>query len=726
MPFIEGETLRALMERETQLPLDRALAISRDVAEALQYAHGQNIVHRDIKPENILIERDTGRAVVTDFGIARAIERAADITTVTSTGLTLGTPTYMSPEQAGAEKNLDGRSDIYSLGCVLYEMLAGAPPFTAPTARAIIARHMTEPPPPIRVVRPDVPLGAAMLIERMLAKVPAARLANAGALADAIDHYETLPTASPPRRPWFRIAAIGAVVAAAAAVLFATRPRPTMSAVDRDPRRIAVLYLDAPRNDNQLATIARGITRDLIYTLARVPELSLVSEPGIRQFTGRAPMDSIARALGVGTVVYGALEARRDSIQVDVHLTDATTLMEEGAVRLTYPRSRLLSLRDTIVQEVASRLRARLGTAVRLREWQSGTSSSRAWELRQQAEELIELEAELHQGASDSTQQSVLLARADSLLVQASVTDPRWAEPLIERGWVRSRRSFWESDPLRSTRIIDSGLAFANQAIARDPYSARALELRGILLHQRWSLSPGSSPALLDSATTDLRAATALNPHLARAWSTLGAALSLKGDNAGAIEALRRALAADAFLRDAPASLNQLVLAYLFAEKYDSARATCDETKRRFPTHNVAITCDLDVLGWSGRGAQDVARIWTAVANTERSASWPLVQGISPHARLYAAAVLARSGLSDSARHVLEATRRVLRAAGQEGDLLVNEAQVLTALGDQSAAIDLLEEASRAAPALPSQLARMPWFHALRSNPRFQTLTRSR
>ncbi|HEV8233605.1 MAG TPA: serine/threonine-protein kinase, partial [Gemmatimonadaceae bacterium] len=440
MPYIEGETLRALIARECQLPLDRALAITHDVAEALQYAHEQNIVHRDIKPENILIEKESGRAVVTDFGIARAIERAADITTVTSTGLTLGTPTYMSPEQAGAEKHLDGRSDIYSLGCVLYEMLAGAPPFNGPTARAIIARHMTEPPPPIRIVRPDLPPGAAVLIERMLAKVPAGRLPSASALVDAVDHYDTLtmPSARSGRRTWIAAVAIVALAALAGGLALASRSRPPREAV-RDPKKIAVLYLEAPRNDSQLVTVARGITRDLIYTLARVPELSLVSEPGIRQFSGRTPTDSVGHVLGVGTVVYGALDTKGDSIRVDVHLADATSLLEEGAVRLTYARSSLLNLRDTIVQEVAQQLRTRLGTTVRLREWQAGTRSQHAWELRQQAEELIEVEAELRHRPEDVQQQGALLHRADSLLAQASVEDPRWAEPLIERGWVMYR-----------------------------------------------------------------------------------------------------------------------------------------------------------------------------------------------------------------------------------------------------------------------------------------------
>ena len=224
MPFIEGETLRALIGRERQLSLDLALAIARDVAEALQYAHTQNIVHRDIKPDNILIERESGRAVVTDFGIARAIERAADISTVTSTGLTLGTPTYMSPEQAGAEKELDGRSDIYSLGCVLYEMLAGAPPFTGPTARAIIARHMTEPPPPILVVRPDLPQSIPRLLDWMLAKLPAGRFADAMALLSGLEDPDRLPARVSRRtRVARRVGVVMALLLAVVALLLSAR-----------------------------------------------------------------------------------------------------------------------------------------------------------------------------------------------------------------------------------------------------------------------------------------------------------------------------------------------------------------------------------------------------------------------------------------------------------------------------------------------------------------------
>jgi serine/threonine-protein kinase len=202
MPFIEGEPLRALIARERTLPLDRALAIAHDIAGALRCAHDEQIVHRDIKPENVLIERATGRALVADFGIARAVARA-DVGRVTSSGVTLGTPTYMSPEQAGAELEIDGRSDIYSLGCVLFEMLAGTPPFTGPNARVVIMRHLGEAPPSIRVARPELDECVDRLLTWMLAKEPAQRFADATRVLAALEDPTSVP--QPPRDALHRV-----------------------------------------------------------------------------------------------------------------------------------------------------------------------------------------------------------------------------------------------------------------------------------------------------------------------------------------------------------------------------------------------------------------------------------------------------------------------------------------------------------------------------------------
>jgi serine/threonine-protein kinase len=173
MPFVEGESLRERMDREKALPIEDALRIAQEVAAALDFAHQRNIIHRDIKPENILLQ--DGHAFVADFGIARAVDSVNQGAALTQTGVSLGTPTYMSPEQSFAEKNIDGRTDEYSLGCVLYEMLIGEPPFTGPNAAAIMARHSMASVPNMRVVRPEIPEEVEDAIKRSLAKAPSER-----------------------------------------------------------------------------------------------------------------------------------------------------------------------------------------------------------------------------------------------------------------------------------------------------------------------------------------------------------------------------------------------------------------------------------------------------------------------------------------------------------------------------------------------------------------------
>src|SRR5882762_9955701 len=203
MPYVEGESLRQRLEREGQLPLDEALRITRVVASALDFAHGHGVIHRDIKPENIMLHE--GEPMVADFGIALAVSTAGR-ERLTETGLSLGTPAYMSPEQASAEPRLDGRSDQYSLACVLYEMLAGEPPYTGPTAHAIIAKRLTEPIPHLGTVRRVSP-AVESAVTKALAKVPADRFATAGAFAAALTAASTRAT-----RPRWRTAGALAVL----------------------------------------------------------------------------------------------------------------------------------------------------------------------------------------------------------------------------------------------------------------------------------------------------------------------------------------------------------------------------------------------------------------------------------------------------------------------------------------------------------------------------------
>ena len=207
MPFVDGETLRARLARETQLTIGETIRIARAVADALDHAHRLDIIHRDIKPANILLDRE--RVVVADFGMARAMTAAANAP-LTETGLAIGTAAYMSPEQGSAERELTGRSDVYSLACVVYEMLAGEPPFTGPSARSIIVRHCLERPPSLRVVRPSLPPGMQRAVEKALAKVPAHRFASAGEFIRALDaearavEADALPASERWRLRWTR------------------------------------------------------------------------------------------------------------------------------------------------------------------------------------------------------------------------------------------------------------------------------------------------------------------------------------------------------------------------------------------------------------------------------------------------------------------------------------------------------------------------------------------
>jgi hypothetical protein len=233
LPYVRGESLRAKLNREKQLSLDEALSITRQVASALDYAHGHGVVHRDIKPENILLHE--GEAVLADFGIALAVKEAGG-NRLTETGLSLGTPQYMSPEQATGDRALDKRSDIYSLGAVFYEMLGGEPPVTGGTAQAMIAKLLTEKPVRLRVLRNTIPLQMELATEKALSKVPADRFSSAGDFVRALS--ETVPEKEgpSPRKNWLIAAAAVAVLAAGALIAVFAR--------DDEPPRAAVTLRD--------------------------------------------------------------------------------------------------------------------------------------------------------------------------------------------------------------------------------------------------------------------------------------------------------------------------------------------------------------------------------------------------------------------------------------------------------------------------------------------------
>ncbi|MBA2291780.1 MAG: protein kinase [Gemmatimonadales bacterium] len=355
MPLVEGESLRDRLNRDKQLPIDDALCIAREVADALGYAHARGVVHRDIKPENIMLEG--GHAVVADFGIARAVS-AAGADRLTQTGTSIGTPLYMSPEQAAGDPDLDGRSDLYSLGCVLYEMLSGQPPFTGPTAESITRQHMITEAAPVTNLRPTVPAEVAGALARTLAKNPADRFSPASQFVQALSAGDR--SAAPSRRSKLRPALIASGVVAVLAVGWfgsaALRSNGTAATINR----IAVLPMDNQTGDASQAFFADGMTRELIGVLTDAG-VRVMGHRAVVPYAGSTlPISQIARELNVDALVTAAVLASGDVVQVAVELTDPTTGESLWSRTFSRPAAEVVTLQREVAGEIARGIQARL------------------------------------------------------------------------------------------------------------------------------------------------------------------------------------------------------------------------------------------------------------------------------------------------------------------------------------------------------------------------------
>ncbi|MEO8032707.1 MAG: serine/threonine-protein kinase [Gemmatimonadota bacterium] len=368
MPYVPGESLRDRIDREQQLPVDDALLIIQQVAEALGYAHAQGVIHRDIKPENILL---TGtHAVVADFGIARALD-AAGGPKLTETGMALGTPYYMSPEQAVGSGRLDGRADIYALGCVLYEMLAGQPPFTGPTAQAILARHSVDTAPPLRTVRATVPLAVEQAIAKALAKVPADRFATASQFSDALTRPGAPITRewAPRKLPRRALVSLGAVALLIVGTLVIVRAN--RSPIASSASLLAVLPFTPNTPDTALARLGGDLMMTVSSTLDQVGELRTVDRAKVLREADRPTTYSIedatvlGRRFGAGTVVIGSLVHDGSLVRLDLGLyrTDTHAPVGSAVVIRASPDS-LIALSDSITMAVLRQI------------WRNGTPPS--------------------------------------------------------------------------------------------------------------------------------------------------------------------------------------------------------------------------------------------------------------------------------------------------------------------------------------------------------------
>lgn len=353
MPYVEGESLRGRLEREGALPVEEAVRLAREVAGALAYSHAHDIVHRDIKPENILLQ--DGHAVVADFGIARAIT-AAGGPELTRTGMSLGTPLYMSPEQVVGDP-VDGRSDVYSLGCVLFEMLAGSPPFKGSTALAVLASHAADPIPSLRTRRGGVPDALERTLARALAKTPAQRYETAASLDAALAGATPAAGAAPPAGRWRRAGRVALPALLVLGVVWYA----VLHRHGPMEKSIAVLPLVNESGTQDDAIRTDGMTEALIDGLSHVPGLQVASRMSVFAYRD-AHMDSraIGKRLHVATMLEGSYQRADTVLQVSVRLVSASDGYVLWSDTFRRDRKDVFALQDEISEAVVRALQVRL------------------------------------------------------------------------------------------------------------------------------------------------------------------------------------------------------------------------------------------------------------------------------------------------------------------------------------------------------------------------------
>ncbi len=359
MPFVQGETLRARLGRGQQLPLEDAITLASEVADALAYAHANGVIHRDIKPENILLSG--GHAVVADFGVAKALatgqrpetpQPSGDPSALTQVGFAIGTPNYMAPEQATGRDEVDARADQYSLGCVLYEMLAGAPPFAGGTAQSVIARNMTAPRPHVGKVRREVPDPLEDVIIRAMAIDPADRFSDMAALAVAL--RQSRESARPRRRTVVAVIAAAAVAAGAAGAVAWLATRPKAVAVTQEAERIAVLPFSA--SGPGVEVLGEGMVDLLATNLQGVGGIQTVDPRLVLKRWGRKDPDEegvqealdLGRELDAGSVVTGSAVSAGGRVRLAADLYAVTSGERLGRAQVDGPADSILPLVDRL------------------------------------------------------------------------------------------------------------------------------------------------------------------------------------------------------------------------------------------------------------------------------------------------------------------------------------------------------------------------------------------
>ncbi len=585
MPFIEGETLRDRLARDTVLPLDVTVRLGLEVAEALSYAHSRNVVHRDIKPENILLFR--GHAMVADFGISTAVDASTDAHATHADGMGAGTPTYMSPEQAFGELTTDGRADLYSLGCVLYEMLAGSPPFTGKTLMALMAAKSAGVAESLEARVKGVPPHVASAIHRAFALSPDDRFAEIAEFADALSSAQ----------PMVPLRARGRAEAAQG-VSIAVLPFANQSGVPGDD------------------FLGDGISEDLMYALSRLPGLRVVARTSAFAFKGRAvDVRAIGAELGVSAVLDGSVRRQGERLRITTDLIDVVSGFTLWSERFDRAQDDVFAVQDEITQAIVDTLKVRLlADTPRLVdtptsdfdayesylkgrfEWNQRTESSmgRGMEHLRRAVAADPRFALAHSGLADAhitlavygaARADTLLAEARSAAERALAIAPALAEALTARGSVRALLDHdWtgaERDYVQALTVREQ-YATAHQWYAMHLLAPRErfAEARARLARAR-ELDPLSAPIATSAAILrqyerdhpqaiiEFRLVIAQHPAFYLAHYAMGSSLSALGEHAEAVESLRRAALLSG---DSPEVLSALACALATAKEKKEAR----------------------------------------------------------------------------------------------------------------------------------------------------------
>jgi serine/threonine protein kinase/tetratricopeptide (TPR) repeat protein len=685
MPFVRGESLRAKLTREKQLSVDEALNIARQIASALDYAHRQGVIHRDIKPENILLNE--GEAFLTDFGIALAVSEAGG-ERLTGTGLSLGTPSYMSPEQAAGETNLDARSDIYALGAVTYEMLAGEPPVTGATVQAMIAKLMTERPTSLRVLRDTIPAVVDTAVMRALAKAPIDRYATAREFADALVSAPAIAPKPPSRasRGRWKGLALAAGLSLLVVATFFLLQRRLSAGTSTSIRSIAVLPLDNYSADSTQEYFAEGMTDELTGDLASISRLQVISRGSAMQFKGknRPPTPVIAKTLNVDAIVEGSVTRSGDRVRITAQLIDARTDRHLWSHTFERKSNDVLALQA----ELASAIAAAIDVQLTPRE-QSRLSAAPI--VNPEAHDAYLKGRFFFNRPSDENLQKAI-AQFDAVIKLSPTFAPAYSGLSDAYIWAAYNEGF-----IRAVDAKPRVKAAAEQAVQLDSMSAEAHTSLGV--YKAWFEYDW------EGSERELRRAIALNPNYAYAHDQLDQMLGIIGRFDEAIAAGQRAVALDPL---SPSILDDLATTVLYAGKGPLALELLRKAAELDPTFFFPATSEGILALQTGNFREAIAKFEHA-----RTLDAP------PFTVAYLAYAYGMSGDRSRAMTTLAALKK-MSPHGEAAPS--NLALVYLGLGDRVRALDYLEQAYAASSEMLVWLKIDKIYDPLRSEPRFIAL----